>query len=93
MNGNSHKPNGGYTSKKMLNAMFEAADELNLHAGKRYVSATICACASGIVAAGDIDKPGSVRDEATAVDHLARALEGLATTWAAYMLWPCEECC
>ena len=73
----------------MLKAMFTVTDEFDLHAGKRYVSATICACASGVVAAGEIDDD-SVRDEAAVVDHLARALEGLATTWVAYMLWPCE---
>ena len=75
-----------YTIERMFTAMFAVADELKLHAGRRYVSATICACASE--AAG-----GPSRDEAAAADELPRALEGVATTWVAYMLWPCELCC
>ena len=70
----------------MFDAMFTVADELKLHAGRRYVSATICACASEVAG-------GSSGDSAAAADELARALEGVATTWVAYMLWPCELCC
>ncbi len=35
-----------YTSSKLFDALYETADTLMLAAGKRYVSATICASAS-----------------------------------------------
>ncbi len=75
-----------YTSSKLFDALYETADALTLVAGKRYVSAAVCACAScaeSEAASHWQDKPRCV----------AEALSQLATAWIGYMLWPCKLAC
>lgn len=66
--------------------MYVTADDLGLDQGKRYVAAAVCACASE-AANRNMDQDGDGED--TKNMALATALQGLASTWAAYLLWPC----
>ncbi|KAH9846648.1 hypothetical protein C2E23DRAFT_890637 [Lenzites betulinus] len=79
---------GEYTTEKVFRAMWTAADALKLHAGKRYVSAAACVCASGAVKADEAAGGSESSRDAAVDERVARALEGLATTWVAYLLWP-----
>lgn len=69
-----------YTSNKFFDALYETADTLMLVAGKRYVSATICASGSRAESvAASLEVPSRC---------VAEALSQLASAWIAYMLWP-----
>ena len=71
-----------YTTFKMFKAMYNSAESCGLPpSAQRYVSAAIYASA--------IKAQAVSGDENTRRDNLANALERLATTWVAYMLWPC----
>lgn len=74
------------TVQKLITAMYVTADDLGLDQGKRYVAAAVCACASE-AANRNMDQDGDGED--TKNMALATALQGLASTWAAYLLWPC----
>ena len=90
--GRNRPDDDGYSTSRMLNAMLAAADDLQLSAGRRYVSAAVCACALEAVGAND-SMDGSLGDhtEAERLGRLAQMLEGLANTWVAFLLWPCES--
>lgn len=72
-----------FTARRMVDAMYAAADDLGLEAGARYVSAAVCASA--------------IHEPSGADEQLALRLSRLAFTWTAYMLWPCKpshsSCC
>ncbi|KAI1784192.1 hypothetical protein LXA43DRAFT_1125090 [Ganoderma leucocontextum] len=72
-----------YRSSKLFDALYETGDELGFAAGKRYVSAAVCACArrAESATASRKDRPRRV----------AEALCRLASAWTAFMLWPFEE--
>ena len=77
-----HRP--PFTTPRFFNTLYQVADELRLVAGRRYVSAVICVCAEHAARA----------DAATGPDAragLVRALHELSSTWAAFLLWPCES--
>ena len=69
------------TVRKLVSAMYTTAEDLGLEKGKRYVAAAVCACA---IYANTMDAGDESKNEALAV-----ALQTLASTWAAYLLWPC----
>ncbi|KAM5539557.1 hypothetical protein V8D89_006666 [Ganoderma adspersum] len=73
-----------FTTPRFFNTMYQVADELGLVAGRRYVSAAICVCAEHATRADAATGP----DERAA---LVRALHELSSTWAAFLLWPCES--
>ncbi|PIL26333.1 hypothetical protein GSI_12089 [Ganoderma sinense ZZ0214-1] len=65
-------------------ALYAVADELKLVAGKRYVSATICACYDRAISAA----PVGSEHENQSTTNLIQALDEVASTWAAFVLWP-----
>ncbi|KAI1784191.1 hypothetical protein LXA43DRAFT_243424 [Ganoderma leucocontextum] len=69
-----------FTTRKLFNAMYSITDELGLVAGKRYVSAAICACGehAGREPAGP------------PMEDLAQAHHQLSSIWAVFLLWPRE---
>ena len=73
-----------FSTLRLFNALYTTADKLRLVAGKRYVSATICACR-------DRTTPGAVSPDAGQWTDLVQALDDIASTWAAFVLWPCES--
>ena len=76
----------GYTTSKMLKAMYDSAESCGLPpSAQRYVSAAIYA--SAVRARASSETEPDVRGA------LANALEQLATTWVAYLLWPCRLIC
>ena len=75
-----------FTTPSLFSAMYEVADELGLVAGRRYVSAAVCACGEHATQAD-----GTAGPESTEQADLVRAeLHRLSSTWAAFLLWPCE---
>ena len=78
----SHRP--PFTTPRFFNTLYQVADELGLTAGRRYVSAAICVCAEHAARA---DAPAGPDERAA----LVRALHELSSTWAAFLLWPCES--
>ena len=70
-----------FSTLRLFQALYYTADELGLASGKRYVSATICACGDRVTlaAVGDATKP-----------DLVQALDDVSSIWAAFVLWPCE---
>ncbi|KAI1783447.1 hypothetical protein LXA43DRAFT_1046745 [Ganoderma leucocontextum] len=69
-----------FTTLRLFHALYHTADELCLVSGKRYVSAAIlCAC-------GDRVTPATVG--VAPEGNLVQALDHLASTWAAFLLWP-----
>ena len=75
-----------FTTPRLFSAMYEVADELGLVAGRRYVSAAVCACGEHATQAD-----GTAGPESTEQADLVRAeLHRLSSTWAAFLLWPCE---
>ena len=78
-----------FSTLHLLRALYFIADELGLVAGKRYVSASICVCADR---AALLNSEGQSTDsEANLHLHLVEALDDLASTWVAFVLWPCES--
>ncbi|TBU29339.1 hypothetical protein BD311DRAFT_806330 [Dichomitus squalens] len=69
----------GFTVRGLIKAMYATAEDLGLERGKRYVSAAICACA---------DDARRAPDNVDRLEFLAQGLGRLASTWAAFMLWP-----
>ena len=61
-----------FSTLRLFQALYYTADELGLASGKRYVSATICACGDRITlaAVGDATKP-----------DLVQALDDVSSTW------------
>lgn len=76
------------TTPRLFDAMYQIADELGVVAGKRYVSAAICACGEHAGIPGEASGPQALRAEQAA--GLARALHQLSSTWVAFVLWPSE---
>ena len=75
-----------FTTSCLFSAMYEIADELGLVAGRRYVSAAVCACGEHATQAD-----ASAGLEFTERADLVRTgLHQLSSTWAAFFLWPCE---
>ena len=72
-----------FSTFRLFNALYTTADKLRLVAGKRYVSATICACRDRTI-------PGAVSPDGQWT-NLVQALDDVASTWAAFVLWPCES--
>ena len=68
-----------FSTLRLFQALYSTADELGLASGKRYVSATICAC-------GTLAAVGDPTDS-----DLVQALDHVSSTWAAFVLWPCER--
>ena len=67
----------------MFKAMYDSAVRCGLPpSAQRYVSAAIYA--------STIKVRALTEDKQARRDELANALERLATTWVAYMLWPCR---
>ena len=77
-----HRP--PFTTPRFFDTLYQVADELGLVAGWRYVSAAICVCAEHAARA---DAPAGPDARAA----LVRALHELSSTWAAFLLWPCES--
>ena len=77
-----HRP--PFTTPRFFDTLYQVADELGLVAGRRYVSAAICVCAEHAARA---DAPAGPDARAA----LVRALHELSSTWAAFLLWPCES--
>ena len=75
-----------FSTLHLLRALYFVADELGLVAGKRYVSASICVCADRAAA---VNPQGQWTAETNL--RLVGALDDLASTWAAFVLWPCES--
>ena len=75
-----------FTTWSLFCAMYEVADELGLVAGRRYVSAAVCACGEHATRADDAAGPQSTEQ----ADLVRAALHQLSSTWAAFLLWPCE---
>ena len=72
-----------YTTCKMFEAMYTSAESCGLpSAAQRYVSAVTYASA--------LKADALFEDKNARRNALANTLEQLATTWVAYMLWPCE---
>ena len=72
-----------FTTPRFFDTLYQVADELGLVAGRRYVSAAICVCAEHAARA---DAPAGPDERAA----LAQAVHELSSTWAAFLLWPCE---
>ena len=79
----AQEPGSDYTSRRLLDAMYQTSDELHLLGGKRYVSAAICVCANRVE---DMKVPPEEKPR-----RLAEELSRLASSWVAFMLWPCES--
>ncbi|KAI0779263.1 hypothetical protein C8Q74DRAFT_1446868 [Fomes fomentarius] len=67
-----------FTVRGLIKTMYMTAEDLGLDKGKQYVAAAVCACAIEVAYAEDEDKK----------EALAKALQRLASTWVAYLLWP-----
>ena len=84
----THAKSAEFTIERFFSALYETANILELQAGRRFVSATIYACAvdvqSNEALTSAIDKDGT---EA----QLAVELSKLASSWIAYLLWPCKS--
>ena len=79
----SFEPKDNYTTRKMFEAMYTSAESCGLPStGQRYVSAAVYASA--------LKADTLFEDENARRNALANDLEQLATTWVAYMLWPCQ---
>ncbi len=76
------------TTPRLFDAMYQIADELGVVAGKRYLSAAICASGEHAGIPGEASGPQALRAEQAA--GLARALHQLSSTWVAFVLWPSE---
>nr|VWP01235.1 NAD-dependent protein deacylase (EC (Regulatory protein SIR2 homolog) [Ganoderma boninense] len=71
-----------FCTLQLIASLYAVADELKLVAGKRYVSATICVC-------GDRTIPAAMgAPEGQSITNLVQALDAIASTWAAFLLWP-----
>ena len=79
----AREPDSDYTSSRLFNTMYQTSDQLRLRDGKRYVSAAICVCANRVE-----DMKGPPEEEPK---RLAEELSHLASSWVAFMLWPCES--
>ncbi|KAI0779256.1 hypothetical protein C8Q74DRAFT_1216821 [Fomes fomentarius] len=66
------------TVQGLIKAMYMVADDLNFDNGKQYIVAAVCACANEAANTEDEDQKAAP----------AKALQHLASTWAAYLLWP-----
>ncbi|KAM5534159.1 hypothetical protein V8D89_012179 [Ganoderma adspersum] len=67
-----------FSTLRLFQALYATADELGLVSGKRYVSATICACCDHII-------PGAAGLEGQRA-NLVQALDDISSTWAAFVL-------
>ena len=79
----AREPDSDYTSSRLFDTMYQTSDELRLRGGKRYVSAAICVCAHRVE---DMKVPPEEKPR-----RLAEGLSRLASSWVAFMLWPCES--
>lgn len=69
-----------FTVQRFFAAIFTVTEDLGLHSGKEYAAAQVCACEPKSM-------PGQTREEWDAL--VAKNLSDLASTWVAYMFWPC----
>ena len=80
-----------FTVRNVVKAMYDTAADLGLDrlgpGGGRYVAAAICACAADANSGVESESAGSSSVENAEV--LAMSLQRLASTWAAFLLWPC----
>ncbi|KAM5539552.1 hypothetical protein V8D89_006661 [Ganoderma adspersum] len=79
-----------FTVRNVVKAMYDTAADLGLDrlgpGGRRYVAAAICACAAEANAGAESELVGP--SSAENAEALARGLQRLASTWAAFLLWP-----
>ena len=73
-----------FTTRGLFTAMYDVADELKFVTGKRYVSAAICVCGEHAA------RTHAAAGAETRREALVRAFHELSSTWAAFLLWPCE---
>ena len=80
-----------FTVRNVVKAMYDTAADLGLDrlgpGGGQYVAAAICACAADANSGVESESAGSSSVENAEV--LAKSLQRLASTWAAFLLWPC----
>lgn len=69
----------GFTVRKLVDTMYRTAEDLGLEDGKKYVMAAVCSCAV------------EARDAEDRKLDLAERIQRLASTWAAFLLWPCTH--
>ncbi|KAI1786443.1 hypothetical protein LXA43DRAFT_897927 [Ganoderma leucocontextum] len=77
-----------FTVRSLIRAMRDAAADLGLAEGERYVLAAVCACVEDASKATThtAEYPESL--EALHGEALARGLQRLANAWVAFLLWP-----
>ena len=82
------------TVRGLVRALREAATDLGLVDGERYVLTVVCACAGTHRKDTAKHPPGETQPEREVegeAEALARRLQRLASAWIAFLLWPCKS--
>ncbi|KAM5539553.1 hypothetical protein V8D89_006662 [Ganoderma adspersum] len=83
----------GFTVRNVVKAVYDTAEDLGLDrlgsgsGGRRYVAAAICACAAEADASAAVEAKAEL-EEKDFGEAVASGLQRLASTWAAFLLWP-----